>query len=59
MVTIEKIATILAILFMAITIIGAISTGDAVFVTAGIVSLIPLAMNIKKFVNKNSGGYES
>lgn len=59
MVTLGKIGTFLAIVFMAITIIGAFSTGDAVFVTAGIVSLIPLAMNIKKFVNENSGGYES
>lgn len=56
MVTIEKIATFLAIVFMAITIIGALSTGDAVFVTCGIVSMIPLVMNIKKFVRENSGG---
>lgn len=55
----KKIATFLAILIMALTIIGALSTGDAVFVTAGIISIIPLAMNIKKFVNENSGGYES
>ena len=59
MVTLEKIATFIAIIFMAITIIGAISTGDGVFVTCGVVSIIPLALSIKKFVNENSGGYQS
>lgn len=57
MVTIEKIATFFAIIVMAITIIGAISTGDGLFVTCGIISIIPLAKTIKKFVNDNSGGY--
>lgn len=55
----EKIATFFFIVVMAITIIGAISTGDGAFVTSGIISIIPLARTIKKFVNENSGGYES
>jgi hypothetical protein len=54
-----KIATFFFIVVMAITIIGAISTGDGAFVTSGIISIIPLARTIKKFVNDNSGGYES
>lgn len=54
-----KIATFFFIVVMAITIIGAISTGDGAFVTSGIISIIPLARTIKKFVNENSGGYES
>lgn len=59
MVTLEKIAMLFAIIFMAITIIGAISTGDGLFVVCGLISIIPLAKTIKKFVNENSGGYES
>lgn len=55
----EKVLTFFAILFMAVTIIGAISTGDGVFVACGILSIIPLAMSIKKFVNENSGGHKS
>lgn len=39
----------------AITIIGAISTADAVFVAAGIISIFPLAKKIKEFVDENSG----
>lgn len=38
-----------------ITIIGAISTADAVFVAAGIISIFPLAKKIKEFVDANSG----
>ena len=38
-----------------ITIIGAISTADAVFVAAGIISIFPLAKRIKEFVDANSG----
>lgn len=38
-----------------ITIIGAISTADAVFVAAGIISIFPLAKKIKEFVDENSG----
>lgn len=55
----EKVATFFFIVVMAITIIGAISTGDGAFVTSGVISIIPLAKTIKKFVNDNSGGYES
>lgn len=39
----------------AITIIGAISTADAVFVTAGVISIFPLSKKIKEFVDANSG----
>ena len=39
-----------------ITIIGAISTADAVFVAAGLVSAIFLAKEIKTFIQDNSGG---
>lgn len=39
-----------------ITIIGAISTADAVFVTAGLITAIPIAKEIKKFIDENSGG---
>lgn len=39
----------------AITIIGAISTADAVFVTAGVISGVILAKQIKEFVQQNSG----
>lgn len=42
-----------------ITIIGAISTADAVFVTAGIISIFPLAKKIKEFVDENSGPIDS
>lgn len=59
MVTLKKILTCIAIVIVAIAIIGAISTGDVVFVSAGILSLFPLALTIKKFVNENSGGYEA
>ena len=38
-----------------VTIIGAISTADAVFVAAGIISIFPLAKKIKEFVDVNSG----
>lgn len=38
-----------------ITIIGAISTADAVFVTAGVISGVILAKQIKEFVQQNSG----
>lgn len=38
-----------------ITIIGAISTADAVFVVAGIISIFPLAKEIKRFIDENSG----
>ncbi|MBQ5783945.1 MAG: hypothetical protein IIW11_03035 [Bacteroidales bacterium] len=38
-----------------ITIIGAISTADAVFVAAGIISIFPLAKEIKRFIDENSG----
>lgn len=40
----------------AITIIGAISTADAVFVTAGVISGVFLAKEIKTFIQDNSGG---
>lgn len=39
----------------AVTIIGAISTADAVFVTAGVISGVILAKQIKEFVQQNSG----
>ena len=39
-----------------VTIIGAISTADAVFVAAGLVSAIFLAKEIKTFIQDNSGG---
>lgn len=39
----------------AVTIIGAISTADAVFVAAGIISIFPLAKQIKRFIDENSG----
>lgn len=39
-----------------ITIIGAISTADAVFVAAGLISAIFLAKEIKTFIQDNSGG---
>lgn len=55
MVTLEKIATFFAIFIMAITIIGAISTGDGLFVTAGIISMLPLCKTAKKFIDDNSG----
>ena len=38
-----------------VTIIGAISTADAVFVAAGIISIFPLAKEIKRFIDENSG----
>lgn len=38
-----------------ITIIGAISTADAVFVIAGWISGLILAKEIKKFIDENSG----
>ena len=38
-----------------ITIIGAISTADAVFVAAGVISIFPLAKQIKEFIDANSG----
>ena len=38
-----------------ITIIGAISTADAVFVAAGVISIFPLAKEIKRFIDENSG----
>lgn len=41
-----------------ITIIGAISTADAVFVAAGIISIFPLAKKIKEFVDENSGSID-
>lgn len=40
----------------AITIIGAISTADSVFVAAGLISAIFLAKEIKTFIQDNSGG---
>ena len=42
-----------------ITIIGAISTADAVFVAAGVISIFPLAKKIKEFIDKNSGPIDS
>lgn len=39
-----------------ITIIGAISTADVVFVTVGLISAIFLAKEIKTFIQDNSGG---
>ena len=39
----------------AVTIIGAISTADAVFVIAGVISGVILAQQIKEFVQQNSG----
>lgn len=42
-----------------VTIIGAISTADAVFVAAGIISIFPLAKKIKEFVDENSGPINS
>ena len=38
-----------------VTIIGAISTADAVFVAAGVISIFPLAKQIKEFIDENSG----
>ena len=38
-----------------VTIIGAISTADAVFVAAGVISIFPLAKKIKEFIDENSG----
>ena len=46
-------------LALIITCVGAISTGDAVFVTTGIISSLFLAYHIGKFIRENSGGYES
>ena len=40
----------------AITIIGAISAADSVFVAAGLISAIFLAKEIKAFIQDNSGG---
>ena len=42
-----------------ITIIGAISTADAVFVAAGVISIFPLAKQIKEFIDANSGPIDS
>lgn len=42
-----------------ITIIGAISTADAVFVAAGVISIFPLAKKIKEFIDENSGPIDS
>ena len=42
-----------------ITIIGAISTADAVFVIAGWISGLLLAKEIKKFIDENSGPIDS
>jgi hypothetical protein len=38
-----------------VTIIGAISTADAVFVAAGVISIFLLAKEIKRFIDENSG----
>lgn len=53
--TLKTLATFFAIVVFAITIIGAISTADAVFVTTGILSIFPLGIIVKKFVDNNSG----
>jgi lipid-A-disaccharide synthase-like uncharacterized protein len=42
-----------------VTIIGAISTADAVFVVAGVLSIFPLAKEIKRFIDENSGPIDS
>ena len=42
-----------------ITIIGAISTADAVFVIAGWISGLLLAKQIKRFIDANSGPIDS
>lgn len=39
-----------------VTIIGAISTADAVFVVAGVINIYPLAKKVKTFIQDNSGG---
>ena len=53
--TLKTIGIFLTIIVFAITIIGAISTADAVFVTTGILSIFPLGIMVKKFVDNNSG----
>ena len=52
----KKTIQFLGYIMGAITIIGAISTADAVFVAAGLVSAIFLAKEIKTFIQDNSGG---
>ena len=43
----------------AVTIIGAISTADAVFVATGWISGLLLAKEIKRFIDENSGPIDS
>jgi hypothetical protein len=54
-----KAMRILSLIIGAITIVGAISTEDAIFITAGLISAVYLGKAIKEFINDNSGGYES
>lgn len=51
----KKTMQFISYLVSGITIIGAISTADAVFVAAGIISIFPLAKKIKEFIDENSG----
>lgn len=51
----KKTIQFLGYIMGAITIIGAISTADAVFVVAGVISIFPFAKKFKEFIDKNSG----
>jgi hypothetical protein len=55
----KKTMQIMSYIVGGVTIIGAISTADAVFVAAGIISIFPLAKKIKEFVDENSGPIDS
>jgi H+/gluconate symporter-like permease len=52
----KKALEYIQLIVAAICVIGAISTEDAVFVVAGLITAIPIAKEIKRFISKNSGG---
>lgn len=44
---------------LAITCVGAISTGDVVFIISAIISLAILGWKMKEFIDENGGGTPS
>lgn len=53
-----KVLPIFIWMFLVITCVGAISTGQTLFIISAITSLGVIAWEIKKFIDKNSGPEE-
>lgn len=54
----KGILAILIFMCLAITCVGALTTGDVVFTIAAIISVGIIAWKMKQYVDENSGGIE-